>query len=221
MNSDKSAKRNDLVPSTTVASDSSRVRVLVTGATGYVGGRLVPRLLEAGYAVCCIVRAPEKLRDRAWYAHPNLEVVRGDLSDVVELQKQLAGCEAAYYLIHSMVAAGQEYAQRDREMALRFAAAGEQAGLKRIIYLGGLGELGEGLSEHLKSRREVESALGSGKTPLTVLRAAMIIGAASVSFEILRYLVERLPIMITPRWVRACPKITCSTSIYHYLGFIV
>lgn len=195
----------------------SAAPVLVTGATGYVGGRLVPRLLEAGYAVRCIVRAPPKLRDKTWFSHPRLEVVQGDLSDAVELRKQLHGCEAAYYLIHSMVTAGPEYAQHDREMALRFAAAAEQAGLKRIIYLGGLGELGEGLSEHLESRREVESALASGKTPLTVLRAAMIIGAGSVSFEILRYLVERLPVMITPRWVSTESQPISITNVLGYL----
>lgn len=190
-----------LARSPSAVPDASLVRVVVTGATGYVGGRLVPRLLDAGYAVRCIVRTPAKLRDRLWFSHARLEVVRGDLSDGAELRKQLEGCEAAYYLVHSMVAAGPEYAQRDREMALRFAASAGHAGLKRIIYLGGLGELGAGLSEHLKSRREVEGALASGNTPLTVLRAAMIIGAGSVSFEILRYLVERLPVMITPRWV--------------------
>ena len=192
-------------------------RVLVTGATGYVGGRLVPALLEAGYAVRCIVRAPDKLRGRTWFAHPRLEVLQGDLSDIAELQKQLEGCDAAYYLIHSMVAAGPEYAERDREMAHRFAAASEQAGVKRIIYLGGLGELGAGLSEHLKSRREVETALASGKTPLTVLRAAMIIGAGSVSFEILRYLVERLPVMITPRWVSTESQPIGITNVLTYL----
>jgi uncharacterized protein YbjT (DUF2867 family) len=179
----------------------SASRVLVTGATGYVGGRLVPRLLEAGYTVRCVVRAPAKLRDRTWFGHPNVEIVEGDLSDPDEIRLQMAGCESAYYLIHSMVVAGPKYAERDREMASRFAAGAEIAGLKRIIYLGGLGELGDGLSEHLRSRREVEAALASGATPLTVLRAAMIIGAGSVSFEILRYLVERLPVMITPRWV--------------------
>ena len=218
MNSNQPAKGNDLAPFAAATSDKSIVRVLVTGATGYVGGRLVPRLLQAGYAVRCIVRAPAKLRDRAWFAHPRLEIVQGDLSGATELQEQLAGCEAAYYLIHSMVAAGPEYARRDREMALRFAAAAEHAGLKRIIYLGGLGELGEGLSEHLKSRREVESALASGKTPLTVLRAAMIIGAGSVSFEILRYLVERLPVMVTPRWVSTESQ---PIGIGNVLGYLI
>src|SRR5688572_3645839 len=169
-------------------------RVLVTGATGYVGGRLVSRLLEAGYAVRCVVRSPDKLRGRLWFDHPNLEIVRGDLPDAL-VPSLFQGCEVAFYLVHSMIAAGPQYARRDREMATRFAAAAAEAGgLKRIIYLGGLGELGEGLSEHLHSRREVESALASDKTPLTVLRAAMIVGAGSASFEIMRYLVERLPV---------------------------
>ena len=197
--------------------DGSAARILVTGATGYVGGRLVPRLLEAGYAVRCVVRSPDKLRDRPWYAHERLEIVRGDLSNERELTEQLRGCHSGYYLIHSMMAAGAAYAERDRDMAARFAAAAERAGLKRIIYLGGLGEMGTALSEHLKSRRDVESALASGKTPLTVLRAAMIIGAGSVSFEILRYLVERLPIMITPRWVSTESQPIGITNVLGYL----
>src|SRR5688572_22367712 len=125
MNLNRSEKTEELAPSPTPIPDTS-FRVLVTGATGYVGGRLVPSLLEAGYSVRCIVRAPDKLRDRAWFAHPGLEVVQGDLSDIAELQMQLRGCDAAYYLIHSMVAAGPDYAERDHEMARRFAAAFEQ-----------------------------------------------------------------------------------------------
>ncbi len=121
--------------------------------------------------------------------------------DVAQLAKAMGGCEAAYYLIHSMEASGRDYARRDRELAVAFAEAAQHAGVHRIIYLGGLGELGDGLSEHLSSRREVGICLASGTVPVTVLRAAMIIGSGSASFEILRYLTERLPVMITPRWV--------------------
>lgn len=175
--------------------------VSIAGATGYIGGRLVPRLLSSGHRVRCLVRSPGKLLARSWATHPNLEIVPVDLADQAALTRALAGSSAAYYLVHSMISAGKDYAGHDRQLALHFAQASSAAGLQRIIYLGGLGETGPGLSEHLSSRREVEHALASTGVPVTVLRAAMIIGSGSASFEILRYLVERLPIMITPRWV--------------------
>ncbi len=193
--------------------------VLVTGATGYIGGRLVPRLLEAGYRVRCLVREPRKLADRHWIDHERVEIVRGDADDVAGLIEAMRGCGPAYYLIHSMEAAGPEYRQRDRELAQNFATAASDAGIERIIYLGGLGETGEGLSEHLTSRREVEQALASGTVPVTVFRAAMIIGSGSASFEILRYLVERLPIMVTPKWVKTkCQPIAVRNVLFYLVN---
>lgn len=175
--------------------------VFVTGATGYIGGRLVPLLLEAGYRVRCLARDPRKLASRAWSEDENVEIVEGDVGGE-DLAVRMSGCGPAYYLVHSMMTSGGEYAEEDCRLAENFARAAGEAGCERILYLGGLGETGAGLSQHLQSRRDVEAALESGQVPVTTFRAAMIIGTGSASFEILRYLVERLPIMITPRWVR-------------------
>jgi len=138
----------------------------------------------------------------------------GDLS---RLAHAMRGCKATYYLVHSMMIAGKQYRQRDRQLAQGFCRAAEEAGLDRMIYLGGLGETGQGLSEHLTSRREVEQVLASGRVPVTVFRAAMIIGSGSASFEILRYLVERLPVMVTPRWVRTQCQPIAIQNVLHYL----
>jgi len=192
-------------------------RIFLTGATGYIGGRLVPRLLEAGYSVRCLAREPRKLAARPWRADPRVEVVAGDMRDARELAGQLSGCAAAYYLVHSMIASGADYSSRDLELAARFAEAAREAGVGRIIYLGGLGEMGDDLSTHLSSRREVERALGSTGVPVTVLRAAMIIGSGSASFEILRYLVERLPVMVTPKWVKTESQPVAVRDVLHWL----
>ncbi len=179
-----------------------RVKIAVTGATGYVGGRLVPMLLEQEHEVVCLVRNPRKLDDRHWLKDRKIEVIADDVSNVEELTIKLTGCDAAYYLIHSMQVTGSDYAEEDRKLSETFGKAARAAGVKRIIYLGGLGEMGPNLSEHLSSRREIEQVLGESGVPVTTFRAAMIIGSGSASFEILRYLVERLPIMVTPRWVK-------------------
>ncbi len=191
--------------------------IFVTGATGYVGGRLVPALLRAGYTVRCLAREPRKLAERPWREDPKVDVVAGDLSDVGQLVEQLQGCSVAYFLVHSMEASGGKYAERDLQLASNFAQAAAIAGVERIIYLGGLGELGDGLSRHLRSRREVEGMLASTGVPVTTFRAAMIIGSGSASFEILRYLVERLPVMVTPSWVTTESQPVAITDVLHWL----
>jgi uncharacterized protein YbjT (DUF2867 family) len=192
-------------------------RIAIAGATGYIGGRLAPRLLAAGHRVRCLVRSRHKLEGRDWTAGDSVEIEVVDLEDAPTLTVALSGCDAAFYLVHSMMATDGQYAKRDQDLALTFARAARNAGLPRIIYLGGLGETGEGLSEHLASRREVEEALGSTGVPVTVLRAAMIIGSGSASFEILRYLVQRLPVMVTPKWVSTrCQPI----AVDNVLGYL-
>lgn len=193
--------------------------VLLTGATGYIGGRLGPALLLRGHRVRCLVRNAAKLEARPWARDARVEVVEADLDEPARLAQAMRGCRAAFYLVHSMMAAGRAYADADLRLARNFARAAGEAGVERIIYLGGLGEIGDGLSRHLASRREVEGALASGSVPVTVLRAAMIIGSGSASFEILRYLVERLPVMVTPRWVSTeCQPIAVDNVLQYLAG---
>jgi uncharacterized protein YbjT (DUF2867 family) len=172
--------------------------ILVTGATGYVGGRLAPMLLAFGYKVRAMARSLEKLRGRSWANHPNLELVQADVHDPQSLKKAVDGCFAAFYLIHSLNSEPKSFAEADREAARNFADAAAAAGLERIIYLGGLGRRTIDLSPHLKSRIEVGETLRSGPVPVTIFNSAHILGSGSASFEILRYLVERLPLIIAP-----------------------
>ena len=196
-------------------------RIAIAGASGYIGGRLAPRLLEAGYALRCLVRTPRKLEERDWTDDARVEICPSDLGDQASLTRDLTGCDAAFYLVHSMMSSDRAYADRDLALALTFAAAARDAGVGRIIYLGGLGEMGPGLSEHLESRRRVETALASTGVPVTVLRAAMIIGSGSASFEILRYLVQRLPVMITPTWVSTrCQPIAVENVLNYLIGVL-
>lgn len=172
--------------------------VAVTGVTGYVGGRLVPELLAAGHQVRALARNPSRLRGRAWL--DDVDVVAADASDLDQIREALRGVEVAYYLIHSL-GSGRKFEARDRRTALTFAQAAREAGVRRIVYLGGLHPDTEDLSPHLESRKEVGEILLASGVPTTVLRAAVVLGSGSASFEMMRYLTERLPAMTTPRWV--------------------
>ena len=190
--------------------------VLVTGVTGYIGGRLVPELLKAGYAVRALARHPERLRDQPWRDEPGVEVVKGDASDAGSLAAAMDGVDIAYYLIHAL-GTGRDFAARDRETARTFGQAARAAGVSRIVYLGGLYPKGERLSDHLASRKEVGDILLASGVPTTVLQAAVILGSGSASFEMLRYLTERLPVMITPKWVGSRIQPIAVRDVLHYL----
>jgi uncharacterized protein YbjT (DUF2867 family) len=173
--------------------------ILVTGATGYIGGRLVPRLLALGQRIRCLSRNPDRLEGRNW---PGVQLVQGDVADAAALDTALRGVSQAYYLVHAMGDNSPDFRAKDLDLARTFAQACARAGVRRIIYLGGLGDPSEVKSHHLASRQEVGTALRSAGVPVLEFRAAVIVGSGSASFEMIRHLTERLPVMVTPRWVK-------------------
>ncbi|MRR58653.1 MAG: NAD-dependent epimerase/dehydratase family protein [Deltaproteobacteria bacterium] len=193
--------------------EPSRGTVLVTGATGFIGKRLVSALADEGFRVRAMVRRPEAA------VPEGVEVVVADLLEPLSLDAALAGVDTAFYLVHSLAAGRAGFEQRDRQAAENFVTAADKSGLRRVIYLGGLGETGSGLSEHLASRLEVAEILRRGRFSTTVLRAAIIIGVGGASYEIIKALVDRLPVMITPRWVSTrCQPIAVDDVIRYLTG---
>ncbi len=184
------------------------MKVAVAGASGFVGRRLCLALEREGHQVRALTRSPDRYTGAG-------EAVRGDVHDAASLDAALAGCDAAYYLVHSLD--DPDFLRRDAEAARTFAAAAGRAGVSRIVYLGGLGDDADDLSAHLRSRREVERLLGTGGVPVTVLRAGIIVGHGGISWELTRQLVEHLPAMITPRWVRTRTQPIAVADVVRYL----
>lgn len=189
-------------------------KCLVTGATGYVGGRLVAALLDEGFDVRVLVRDEEKARAHPW--SDRVEISVGDASDAGDLRSAMQGIEVAYYLLHS-IGTGADFAETERQIAHAFADAASDSGVERIVYLGGMDPDGEELSEHLKSRSEVGDVLLASGVPTAVLQAGVVIGSGSASFEMLRYLTERLPVMVTPKWVHTRIQPIAIRDVLRYL----
>jgi uncharacterized protein YbjT (DUF2867 family) len=188
--------------------------IFVTGLTGYVGGSLVPRLLENGYRVRGLARAPGRLLGRSWF--PYIEVVQGDLLTPNLLNHAMQGVSAAFYLVHNM-ANGQDYIRHEIDSARNFAGAAGAAGVEQIIYLGGLADPGRDIGRHLRSRLQTGDILRQGRVPVTEFRSSLIIGSGSISFEMIRYLTEQFPVLFGPRWMYNCTQPIAIQNVLDYL----
>lgn len=188
--------------------DPTAITVAVAGASGFVGRSLCSALVAAGHTVRALTRSPESYRGAG-------EPVRAEVADAESLTSAMKGCAAAYYLVHSL--AESDFERRDAEAARNFAMAAETCGLEQIVYLGGLGDDADDLSAHLRSRREVERLLAAGSVAVTTLRAGIVVGHGGISWEITRQLVEHLPVMITPRWVRTRTQPIALADVVRYL----
>ena len=193
-------------------------KILVTGATGYIGGLLVTELQHRGYSVRLLIRRITPAHRMRW---PDVEIVEGDSLDLGSLRGAFQGVHTAYYLIHSLLLSPNQFPKAETDAANNFRVAAEEQGIERIIYLGGLGDVQTNLSPHLKSRMDVAETLKRGATPVTILRAAIIIGSGSASYELIRNLVERLPVLMMPFWTRTeCQPISIREVIMYLVGVL-
>lgn len=188
--------------------------ILVTGATGYIAGRLIPRLLERGYRVRCLVRDPARLTGRSWF--PEVEVFAGDLMFHEALNKSMQGVSRAYYLVHSM-ASGRNYAEQDLQAARNFGKMTLEAGIPQIIYLGGLADPEAKISPHMRSRIQTGEVLRASGVPVTEFRAGVIVGPGSNSFEMIRFLTEQFPVLVSPHWMRNRCQPIAAQNVLDYL----
>jgi uncharacterized protein YbjT (DUF2867 family) len=190
------------------------MKILVTGTTGNIGSKLVPRLLAEGHEVTCIARHPQQLARFNW---PKATILQADVLDLDSIRKAMPGIEVAYYLIHSMAGGKRHFIERDEKAAHNFGTAASEAGVKRIIYLGGLGQCEKSLSPHLDSRQKVGDILRLSGVPVTEFRAPIVIGSGSMSFEMIRYITERMPILFTPPWINTLCQPIAIENILEYL----
>jgi len=188
--------------------------ILVAGATGYIASRLIPKLLEQGYRVRCLVRQLHRIQTRTWF--PSVETVRGDIREPSTLLPAMAGIHVAYYLIHSM-SSGRGYTTLERDGARNFASAAEQAGVGHIIYLGGLADPQEKIAAHMRSRIETGETLRQGKVPVTEFRAGVIVGPGSISFEMIRFMTELMPVIFGPPWLQNMAQPIAVQNVIDYL----